>query len=87
MTHIETVLTGSIPSKYQLQILWQLACSGRSWCDFVSYDPRLPERLRLSVQRLPRDESRIAELEEEVSLFLAELDATLSRLLRVGRAA
>ena len=79
-THIETLLGGVIPAKYQPQMLWQMACTGRSWCDFVSFDPRLPERLRLFVRRVHRDEKLVAELEAEVSVFLAELEQTIGRL-------
>lgn len=81
-THLDTLLTGTIPSKYETQMLWQMACTGRSWCDFVSFDPRLPENMRLFVKRLPRDDARIAELEAEVMAFLFEIDATVSALVR-----
>lgn len=79
-THIETLISGKIPEKYQTQMLWQMACCGRDWCDFVSYDPRLPAEMELFVQRLPRDERRINELEKEVEIFLAEVEQKLSDL-------
>jgi len=79
-THIETLLTGSIPGKYVTQIEWQMACTGRSWCDFASFDPRLPEEMRLFVKRFARDDARIAEMEEQVREFLFELDTTVRRL-------
>jgi putative phage-type endonuclease len=82
-THIETLRGQSIPGKYQTQMLWQMACTGRAWCDFVSFDPRMPEEMRLFVQRLPRDDARIAELEAEVTAFLAEIDATVAELTRL----
>lgn len=81
-THLETLITGTIPGKYETQMLWQMACTGRQWCDFVSYDPRLPENMRLFVKRLPRDDARIAELESEVTGFLFEIDATVKSLVR-----
>ena len=80
-THIETLLTGAIPGKYETQMLWQMACTGRSWCDFVSYDPRMPECMCLFVKRLERDENRIAELETEVRAFIEELNGTVGQLL------
>ena len=86
-THIETILSGAIPGKYQLQMLWQMACTGREWCDFVSYDPRLPTPLRLFVRRVTRDEVRIAEVEHEVREFLVEIDAIVGRLSALGAAA
>jgi putative phage-type endonuclease len=72
-THIDTLLGRSIPSEYVTQMLWQMACTGRAWCDFVSYDPRLPETMRLFVKRLERDDERIAEITKEVEAFLKEL--------------
>ncbi|MEO7222517.1 MAG: lambda exonuclease family protein, partial [Devosia sp.] len=86
-THIETVLTGAIPIKYHQQMHWQMACSGRAWCDFVSYDPRMPEPLRLFVLRVQRDDEQIAELEREVREFLFELDRIVGRLTSIGAAA
>lgn len=79
-THISTLTGKSVPSKYVKQIMWQLACTGRQWCDFASYDPRLPESMRLLVIRLHRDDAMIAELEAEVAKFLAEVEETVSAL-------
>lgn len=79
-THIDTLLGQSVPSKYINQIQWQLACCKRQWCDFVSYDPRMPEHLRLFVKRVPRDDKRIKELETEVAGFLLEIAVKLSEL-------
>lgn len=79
-THINTLLSKSFDEKYILQCHWSMACTGRKWWDLGSYDPRLPEPLRLYVQRVPRDEARIAELEAETVKFLAELDAKLAAL-------
>jgi hypothetical protein len=79
-THIATLLGAPVDGKYVTQIQWQLACSGRAWCDFVSFDPRLPPSMQLSIKRVPRDAARIVELEREVREFLAELDDTVARL-------
>jgi hypothetical protein len=79
-THIDTLLGGKVPGKYLLQIYWQMACTGRQWCDFVSYDPRLPETMQLFIKRVDRDSNEIAKLEEMVEEFLAELDAKISAL-------
>lgn len=81
-THIETLLGGKVPEKYLTQMQWQMACTGRKWCDFVSYDPRMPERMRLFIQRVNRDDKRIDELESEVVGFLAELDEQVKALTR-----
>jgi putative phage-type endonuclease len=79
-THLETLLGGSLPAKYVTQMQWQMACSGRSWCDFASYDPRMPEAMRLFVKRVRRDEKMIGELEAAVVEFLSELDAKMAGL-------
>ena len=79
-THIETLLNKAIPGKYITQMQWQLACTGKAWCDFVSFDPRMPEHLRLFVQRVHVDPDRIAELEQLVREFLAEVEETVLAL-------
>lgn len=82
-THIETLLGGSVPTKYLTQMQWQMQCTGRTWCDFVSFDPRLPPEMRLFVRKVERDHARIAELEDAVAGFLAEVDATVAELTRL----
>jgi putative phage-type endonuclease len=81
-THIETLLGGTVADKYLKQVQFQMACTGRAWNDFVSYDPRLPETMRLFVQRVPRNDAMIAEIEAEIVSFLAEVDATVEALTR-----
>ncbi len=79
-THIETLLGRAVPGKYITQIQWQLASTGRAWCDYVSFDPRMPESMSLFVARVHRDNAMIADLEKQVSEFLAELDRKVSDL-------
>jgi len=79
-THIDTLLGSNVPSKYNTQMQWQMACTGRKWCDLVSYDPRLPEHMQLFMARVPRDEVYIQEITKEVTTFLAELDAKIEEL-------
>lgn len=79
-THIDTLRRGVIAGRYLTQMTWELACSERDWCDFVSFDPRLPESMTLAIQRVNRDDKRIAELEAEVAGFLREVDDTVSDL-------
>ena len=79
-THIETLLSEDIEGKYVKQMQWQMACCGRAWCDFVSFDPRLPAEMQMFVQRVRRDDEFIAELEREARLFLAEIDKTIATL-------
>jgi putative phage-type endonuclease len=82
-THLDQILDGKPPQKYITQMQWQMACTGRPWCDFVSFDPRLPERLQLLVVRVPRDDEYIAMLETEVTKFLSELDVKINELEKV----
>ena len=79
-THLETLLGQAVPGKYETQMQFQMACTGRSYCDFVSYDPRMPENMRLFIKRVPRDDARIKELESEIAGFLLELAVKLSQL-------
>lgn len=79
-THIDYLLGGVAPSEYRNQMLWQMECTGRKWCDFASYDPRMPEDMQLFVVRFMRDDARIAELREGVTKFLREVDEVLVKL-------
>lgn len=79
-THIETLLTGKIDGKYLKQMQWNMACADREWCDFVSFDPRLPAEMQLWTYRVSRDAEAAAEIEEAVASFLAELDQTVAAL-------
>jgi len=80
LTHVATLRANEVPAKYLPQIYFQMACTGRAWCDFVSYDPRLPTNCQLFVKRVERDHVRIAEIENEVEAFLAEVAATEAEL-------
>ena len=79
-THIDTLLGKAIDGKYIKQMQWQMACTNREWCDFVSFDPRLPPDLQFFCQRVERDNKLIAELEDQVCEFLKELESKLVRL-------
>lgn len=79
-THIDTLLDGKVPERYVLQMQWQMACTGRKWCDFVSFDPRMPESMRLFIKRVERDENLIASLEKDVELFLREVETKVAAL-------
>ncbi len=80
-THIETLLSQSVPGKYNTQMQFQMACTGRQWCDFVSFDNRLPNELQLFVKRVPRDNEFIKQMEDEVVKFLNELDIKIAQLM------
>lgn len=79
-THAKTLLSKKPDGKYITQMQWQMACTGREWCDFVSFDPRFPQHLQLFVTRVMRDNEMIAELEKEVISFLAEVQTMVDKL-------
>lgn len=81
-THLDALLGEAIANKYVLQMQWQMACTGRAWCDFVTFDPRLPEEMRMLVTRVKRDDAAITNLERDVSEFLAELAGKVSALTK-----
>jgi putative phage-type endonuclease len=79
-THITTLLDEKVPKKYITQMQWQLACTGRKWADFVSYDPRLPLQMRVYIRRIKRDDAYIKTLTEGVEEFIIELDDIVAKL-------
>jgi putative phage-type endonuclease len=79
-THISYLADGKVPAKYKKQMMWQMACTGRKWVDFVSFDPRLPENLRLFVVRFEPTAQEIAEVEAQVVDFLATVDELETKL-------
>jgi putative phage-type endonuclease len=79
-THANYLLTRTPPSKYMYQMQWQMACTERQWCDWVSFDPRFSENLQLMIVRIPRDDKMIAVLENAVVAFLAKVDAVVNKL-------
>lgn len=80
-THLATLLGGPVPEKYIIQTAWQMACRPeREWCDWCSFDPRVPDEMRLYVYRIRRDDALIANLEKEVNVFLAEIEKQVAEL-------
>ena len=86
-THIEYALSGKPPAKYQNQMLWQMECTGREWCDFVSFDPRMPEDMKLFIVRFDRDQQRIDDMKDEVINFICEVEEEIQRLYKLFRKA
>lgn len=80
LTHVETLIEKPVDEEYAAQCQWQLACTGRKWVDFCSFDPRVPDKLRLKVIRLRAVPAIIAGMEKMVAAFLKELDETIHRL-------
>ncbi len=79
-THIEMLISKKIPKKYIDQMQWQMACSKRIWCDFMSFDPRMPEHLNKLIIRVTRDDTYIQEMEMEVIKFNTEIKEKLKTL-------
>jgi predicted phage-related endonuclease len=77
---IETLLSQKVPGKYITQMQFQMACTGRKWTDYVSFDPRMPEKAQLFVKRVDRDDAYIAEIEAEIVKFLAEVKSQVQQL-------
>jgi len=77
-THWEYFKFNRPPQKYVIQMQAQMACTGRQWCDFVSFDPRMPDRSQLLIVRVDRDEAFIAEMEAEIKKFLDEVQTEVN---------
>lgn len=72
-THIQTLKSKKLPTQYHWQVQGQLWVTGRKWCDFISYDPRLPENSSYICIRVERDDEKIALLEKSVREFMAQV--------------
>jgi putative phage-type endonuclease len=79
-THIDTLLSQTVPAKYITQMMWQMACADRPWADFVSFDPRLPERHQLFIKRINYDPEMVNMLENSVIQFLGDVDLKIQQL-------
>lgn len=78
--HIRTITVGAIKRQYALQMQWQMACTGREWCDFVSFCPDLPDDLALHIERVQIDPGQVRELEASAQAFLDGVSDLLSTL-------
>ena len=83
-THLAYLIAGVVPAGYKNQMMWQMACSGRDWCDFASFRPDLPEHLQLFIIRFKRDPERIKELEAAAIAFLDTVDKMINQLKKVA---
>lgn len=78
--HIKNLTGGKIDRNYLLQMQWQMICTGRDWCDFVSFNPNFPTEMQLSIERVDRDDSLCGEIVDAVEAFLSDIAATLETL-------
>lgn len=79
-THIDTILGEEPAKKYYDQMQWQMVCTNRKWCDFVSFDPRMPSHLQLFIKRIERNDDYVEQLEKEVVQFLIEVEYKVKKL-------
>ena len=79
-THIGTLLDQKVPEKYNIQMQWQMACTERPWCDFVSFDPRMPEKYQIFIKRVNFDKQIVDSLENSVIQFLGDVDLKIQQL-------
>lgn len=79
-THIRYLVDAEIDEKYVLQMQWQMACCQRQWCDYVSFDPRLPLSCQLSIKRIHANPDKIADMEKTVIEFLLEMKYAMDAL-------
>jgi len=79
-THVDFLLSGKIDRKYIFQMMWQMDSTKREWCDFSSYDSRMPPKHQLLIKRVESDPGMIADIKHEVQVFLTELDAMEAKL-------
>jgi putative phage-type endonuclease len=77
-THWSYIKANEPPQKYIIQMQAQMAVTGAKWCDFVSFDPRMPERSQLLIVRVNRDDEFIAEMENDIKQFLSEVEAEVN---------
>ena len=82
-THLAYLIADVVPAIYRNQMMWQMAVTGRDWCDFVSFRPDLPENLQLFLVRFKRDPARITELETAVIAFLKSVETMINQLNEV----
>lgn len=85
--HLEVLETGIIPDRYIKQMQTQMACTGRAWCDFVSFDPRFPAEHQTWIRRVARDDALIDAIEREAKAFLGEVETVVSKLTEQKEAA
>jgi putative phage-type endonuclease len=80
--HLDMLINGVISNDHFVQMMWQLSCTGREWCDFVSYSSDFPSKMQMVIKRVHRDETLIRDLEREIAMFIKEIDRKIAELSR-----
>jgi putative phage-type endonuclease len=78
--HIKTLLGANVAKNYNLQMHWQMACTERKWCDFVSFNPTLPMEMQLHIQRVDYDAKLGDDIADAVGAFLIVVEETVADL-------
>lgn len=82
-TMLDLIDSRQIDKEHRLQMQWQMAVTGRDWCDYVVYQPSLPDHLKLLIIRVHRDQSMILDLTAAVEKFTRELLERTEKLKEV----
>lgn len=83
--HIAALTGAKIKRDYLLQMQWQMLCTDRKWCDFVSFCPSLPAEMQIHIQRVDHDADLAEELTQGVTAFLAAIDDKMTTLTKLYR--
>ena len=78
--HVNTLLTKEVSREYEWQVVGHLLVTGRDWCDFISFDPRIEGKHRLCVVRVERNEARIEVLNKRLDLAVGEVVKMMERI-------
>ncbi|WP_273757195.1 lambda exonuclease family protein [Bartonella sp. MM73XJBT] len=81
--HLRFFMDNEIKPEYLAQMQFQMACTGRKWCDFISYDPRFTGNsslFRMKIKRIHRDDKQIEQINQAVESFLTEIEQEIQRI-------
>lgn len=83
-THIKWMIDGEVPGEHIPQMLWQMSCTGAEWCDFVSYDPRMPEDLQIFIKRFEPTQQQIEKINQQAICFLDSVNELMEKIEKIG---
>lgn len=78
INHLNSAL--AMPEKHMAQVQGNMWVTDTHWCDFISFDPRMPEPYKMIVHKILKDEKYWYTLEGEVYKFLEEFEAKLKSI-------
>lgn len=77
---IERALSDCYHAEYKAQIQMQLWVSGREWCDFVSFDPRVNGKASYLQERVYRDDEYIEDMKNRIGAFVELMKEKINSL-------